>query len=279
MVHEKKREKILITVKTYPTLSGKYDELVCTAGFQEDGSWVRIYPIPFRKKSYEEQYKKYDWIEIDLIKNTSDFRPESYRPYSHDSEIKILENIGTGKNRDWAVRKEIVLQNVYEDMSVLIEEAKDKKVCTSLAVFKPTKILDFTVEKVAREWDKKKIEMLKANHDQGGLFENPEDPFEVVDKLPYKFKYVFEDCNANISRMMIEDWEIGQLYWNTLRRHEGDEGMAIEDVRRRYFDDFAKTKNLYFYLGTTQVHHFRARNPFVIIGTFHPPYTKQTSLF
>ncbi|CAN5301166.1 hypothetical protein BH23BAC3_BH23BAC3_18800 [soil metagenome] len=33
MVHEKKREKILITVKTYPTLSGKYDELVCTAGF------------------------------------------------------------------------------------------------------------------------------------------------------------------------------------------------------------------------------------------------------
>jgi hypothetical protein len=25
--------KVLITVKTYPTLSEKYDELVCTAGF------------------------------------------------------------------------------------------------------------------------------------------------------------------------------------------------------------------------------------------------------
>jgi hypothetical protein len=120
MANEKKREKILITVKTYPTLSGKYDELVCTAGFREDGSWVRIYPIPFRKKAYEERYSKYDWIEVDLIKNTSDFRPESYRPYSHDSEIKILKNIGTGKKRDWAVRKEIVLQNVYNNMSVLI---------------------------------------------------------------------------------------------------------------------------------------------------------------
>lgn len=58
--------KVLVTVKTYPTLSCKYEELVCTAGFREDSSWVRIYPIQFRKKSYDQQYKKYDWIEIDL---------------------------------------------------------------------------------------------------------------------------------------------------------------------------------------------------------------------
>ena len=41
--------KVLITVKTYPTLSAKYDELVCTAGFKEDGTWIRLYPVPFRK--------------------------------------------------------------------------------------------------------------------------------------------------------------------------------------------------------------------------------------
>jgi len=35
--------KILISVKTYPTLSEKYDELVCTAGFKEDGSKTHIY--------------------------------------------------------------------------------------------------------------------------------------------------------------------------------------------------------------------------------------------
>jgi hypothetical protein len=39
------KEKILITVKAYPTLSGKYGELVCIAGIREDGSWVRIYPM------------------------------------------------------------------------------------------------------------------------------------------------------------------------------------------------------------------------------------------
>ena len=62
------KTKVLITVKTYPAISSKYDELVCTAGFLEDGSWIRIYPIQFRRKSFEEQYRKYDWIEIDLVK-------------------------------------------------------------------------------------------------------------------------------------------------------------------------------------------------------------------
>ena len=84
------KTKVLITVKTYPTLSAKYDELVCTAGFKEDGKWIRIYPVPFRKKSYNQQYKKYDWIEVDLIKNTSDFRPDSFRPKSIESEIKRI---------------------------------------------------------------------------------------------------------------------------------------------------------------------------------------------
>ncbi|MYF20247.1 MAG: hypothetical protein F4218_06430 [Synechococcus sp. SB0677_bin_5] len=32
-------------VKTYPTLSQKYGETVCTAGVREDGSWMRLYPL------------------------------------------------------------------------------------------------------------------------------------------------------------------------------------------------------------------------------------------
>jgi hypothetical protein len=43
------KERILITVKTYPTLSRKYGETVCTAGIRPDGSWVRLYPVPFRR--------------------------------------------------------------------------------------------------------------------------------------------------------------------------------------------------------------------------------------
>jgi len=269
--------KVLIAVKTYPTISTKYDELVCTAGFREDGTWIRIYPIQFRKKSYNEQYKKYDWIELDLVKNYSDFRPESYRPYSHDSEIKIVGHVDTTNN--WAERKKFVLGKIYYNLSELIAEAKNKNICTSLAIFKPSAILDFEIKEVERDWDKNKLAKLDAERLQMNLFAQPENPFEVVRKLPYKFIYVFTDNQGKESRMMIEDWEIGQLYWNCLSKHEGDELKAIKDVKNKYFDDFAKTKDLHFYLGTTQLHHYVSHNPFIIIGTFTPKIDTQVSLF
>lgn len=266
--------KVLITVKTYPTLSAKYDELVCTAGFREDGTWIRIYPVPFRKKTYNEQYKKYDWIEVDLVKNDGDFRPESYRPYSHDSEIKIVGHIDTEQN--WEERKNICLGKIYYNLAELIAEAKDKNLGTSLAVFKPTEILDFTAEPTEKNWDKDKLAKLS----QLNLFEtSTEGKFEVVKKLPYKFSYVFKDNQGKKSQLMIEDWETGQLYWNCLARHEGNEEKAIADVRKKYLDDFAKTKDLHFFLGTTQQYHNVAPNPFIIIGTFHPKKEIQPRLF
>jgi hypothetical protein len=266
--------RVLITVKTYPTLSVKYDELVCTAGFREDGTWIRIYPVPFRKKAYHEQYKKYDWIEVDLVKNESDSRPESYRPYSQDSEIKIVGHIDTEHN--WEERKNICLGKIYYNLAELIGEAKDKNLGTSLAVFKPTEILDFTAEPTEKDWDKDKL----AKLNQLNLFETShEGKFEVVKKLPYKFSYVFKDNQGKKSQLMNEDWETGQLYWNCLARHEGDEAKAIADVRKKYIDDFAKTKDLHFFLGTTQQYHNVAPNPFIIIGTFHPKKEIQPRLF
>jgi hypothetical protein len=250
--------KVLNTVKTYPTLSAKYDELVCTAGFREDGTWIRLYPVPFRKKSY----------------NTSDFRPESFRPNSIDTEIKVIGHIDTANN--WEERRKICLGKIYHNLTELIAEAKNKNIGTSLAVFKPTEILDFTAELVDREWDKDKL----AKLNQLNLFEtNKEGKFEVVQKLPYKFKFHFKDNQGTLSHMMIEDWETGQLYQNCLARHEGDEEKAIVDVRKKYFDDFAKTKDLHFFLGTTAQFHSVAPNPFIIIGTFQPKIELQGSLF
>ncbi len=262
--------KVLITVKTYPTISSKYDELVCTAGFREDGTWVRIYPVPFRKRAYTEQYKKYDWIELDLVKNTSDFRPESFRPSTLETEINVGGHIDTSRN--WEERKKVCLGKIYYNLSELIAEAKDKNIGTSLAVFKPSEILDFYAEPVEREWSSKQ----KAALAQQNLFETK---FEVVKKLPYKFKFRFKDDQGKESNMMIEDWETGQLFWNCLSRHEGNEQKAIQDVRKKYFDDFAMTKDLHFYLGTTQKNHYVSHNPFMIIGTFHPKVESQMKLF
>lgn len=270
------KTRVLITVKTYPTLSGKYDELVCTAGFREDGTWIRIFPVQFRQKSYAEQYSKYQWIEVDLVKNEKDFRPESFRPVSHDTEIKIVGEIKPD-GESWDERRKFVLNNVFYNLSELIGQAKDKSVRTSLAVFKPKEILDFVIEPTEREWDKNKVQLLQ----QYKLFETASvEKFEVVKKMPYKFSYKFTDAEERESTLMIEDWEIGQLYWNCLKRHEGDEIMACIDVKKKYFDDFVKKKDLYLFLGTTLEFHARnAPNPFIIIGTFYPKHQTQFGLF
>lgn len=268
--------KVLIVAKTYPTISVKYDELVCTAGFKEDGTWIRIYPIQFRKKTYEQQYSKYDWVEIDLVKNEKDFRPESFRPYSENSEIKKVGQIASDGGA-WNERRKFVLSNFYTNLTDLIEDAKNKEKYISLAVFKPNKIIDFKVEEVEREWDKDKLEALN----QLGLFESVKDgKFEVVKKLPYKFSYFFKDEKGKESTLMIEDWEIGQLYWKCLAKHEGNETLACEDIRKKYFDNFTKRKDIYFFMGTSLKHHAAgAKNPFMIISIFYPNFISQIPLF
>ncbi len=206
--------KILVVVKTYPAISKKYDEIVCTAGIREDGKWIRIYPIPFRKLDYYNRFHKYDWIELELTKNKKDFRPESYRPVDYQN-FKIVGKLKSDGDT-WEERRKFVLKNVYTDMSALIADAKDKSKKTSLAVFKPQSILDFSSEPVEREWAAEKLQSLKDSYAQASLFENENEediePFEVVDKLPYKFKFEFTDEKKKQSSLMIEDWEIGMLY-------------------------------------------------------------------
>lgn len=273
--------KVLIAVKTYPAISTKYGETVCTAGITEEGKWIRIYPLPFRKINRENRFKKYEWIELELRRNTNDFRPESYRPINYQ-EIKTIGEIKSDGDT-WDERRKIVLRKVYTNLEQLIAEAKDKNICTSLATFKPKKILDFTYEKTDREWGTKQIQYLESEKQQANLFESEEEDeienFEVVDKVPYKFKFKFMDDTGKTSNLMIEDWEIGMLYWNCLKTHNGNEQLACEDVKKKYFDDFAKTKDYYFFLGTTKLNHYVSHNPFVIIGDFRPKYITQLGLF
>jgi len=262
--------KILIAIKTYPTLSETYDELVCTAGFKEDGSWIRVYPIPYRKLNFSDRYKKWQWVEMDVVRNTKDFRKESYRPTNIENEFRLGEVLDTKNN--WAKRKQIVLKNVRYNMSELISEAKNKRIGTSLAVLKPKEIKNFIWEPCEREWNKKKLETVLANQAQGSLFDKTEaeEIFKVSRKVPYTFSYVFTSEDDSERTLMIEDWEVGMLYWNCLKAANGNESVACQKVKEKYFDDFAKRRDLYFLLGTTKRFHNTSPNPFIIIGTFHP---------
>lgn len=265
----KQQERIYIAVKTYPTISEKYAELVCTAGVREDGSWVRLYPMPFRLLNDEQQYPKYTWIQAEIERNYSDFRPESFRPI-----LSSIRREQVNKNIDWDERRKILFKNkeIYTNKRRLILKAKDKLNPISLALFKPTKIIDFIIEKDTREWDAKKLSSLQEHSRQLNFtqtIEEIEKEFRVVQKMPYKFSYQFEDDEGNRSKLMIEDWEIGSLYFNCLKFYN-DEKIAISKVKEKYLDYFS-TKDIYFILGTTLKNHYVSKNPFIIIGVFYPP--------
>lgn len=271
-------ERILITVKTYPTLSRKHGETVCTAGIREDGSWVRLYPVPFRRLNEEEQYRKFDWIELDLRKSTSDPRPETYHPTDAKS-IQAVDHLDT-KNA-WQARSNALKRvAVYERLQPLLDGAKANTI--SLAMFKPTRIVDFFWEPCERNWDDAKVAAMREMASQGELFADEEwrQTFRLMPKLPYNFSYRFEDADGRRSELQVLDWEAGQLFHNCLRDAQGDEYMALAKVKQKYLDAFLKT-DLHFFLGTMKGFHGFSPNPWVIIGVVpipHPPAREQLEL-
>jgi hypothetical protein len=271
------KERILVTVKTYPTLSRKYGETVCTAGMREDGSWVRMYPVPFRRLEEVQQYKKFDWLECRLERNKSDPRPETFRPLDQE-ELKAVDHMSTAD--EWRERRKLLLQTarVYDRLDLLIAGAKENKM--SLAVFKPTVVHDFIWEAEERDWDKAKLANMRALYSQLDFFSDNSwrNTFVVIPKLPYSFSYKFTDVAGKSSELQILDWEVGALYWNCLRSEDGNERRALEKVRAKYLDEFL-TKDLHFFLGTTQEFHFTAPNPWVIIGVLPIPKQSQLGLF
>lgn len=234
-------------------------------------------PLSFllgQRQSGKMESFKYTWLELGLNRRKDDFRPESYSPANYDfKDLIIGERIDTKNN--WALRKELCLKKVYTNLEHLINDSKAPQ-NTSLATFKPSAITHFEIENDDREWKNEWKELRK----QGDLFSQEKSPEILIRKLPYKFYYRFTDDAGKSSRLMIEDWEIGQLYWNCLAAAEGNEQIALEKVRQRYQQEFTMNKEIYLFLGTTMQWHLkRAPNPFVIIGVFYPKRESQMRLF
>lgn len=269
-------ERILVTVKTYPTLSTKYGETVCTAGVRPDGSWVRIYPVPFRRLSEEQQYKKFDWLELPLLRSTSDPRPETFRP----AEGANFNAVGHVETRDkWRERRELILGKcrIYTSLQSLIDDAKAN--VASLAVFRPARVIELRVEPDEPDWAPERVAAIRNLHSQQDLFEDNawRETFRLIPKIPWKWSYRFEDEAGKASELQILDWELGALYWNCRRTAKGDETVALAKVRQKYFDEFLNT-DLHFFVGTTQQWHQIAPNPWVIIGVFPIPHQRQLGL-
>jgi len=234
--------------------------------------------VPFRRLDQEQQYKKFDWIECQLVRNAKDRRPESFRPFD---QLDLQTPVGhVGTDNCWRERRQRILKmaRVYDSLDEIIAGAKANTM--SLAIFKPSQILDFVWKAEDREWPTDKVIQLQNAANQPDLFTDNawRDTFKIVNRLPYSFSYRFKDANGRKSNLQIIDWETGALYWNCLHDADGDEQQALKKVRQKYMDEFLKT-DLHFFMGTLFQFHSVSPNPWLIVGVLPIPFEKQIDLF
>lgn len=252
--------KVLITVKTAPIPSQKYDELVCTAGVTEAGDFIRLYPVNFRDLPYDQQYRKYQWILVNAEKHKGrDTRKESYRP-----DCETLQPFGEPiptKHGDWSDRARYALAKKAESLEELVvRQAADK---TSLGIFKPKKIHDLIVKTADAEW---KAEF-KAELRQARIWETRANTLEPPRKMPFKLQYRFDcdDAKCRGHQMMIEDWEVSALYWNLIDKGATPQ-EAVDGVKKKFLDQMCgPNKDTHFFVGTVLAH-----GTWVVIGVFWP---------
>jgi hypothetical protein len=209
-----------------------------------------LYPIRFR--NIKEQYKKYQWIDVEVAKHPSDSRLESYYL---TGPIRLGNIIGT--DHGWQERKNIVLAGGFTDICTL-KRNKDNNI--SLAIVKPSRIIDFYWKPAARKWEQKVLAFMKQHQ----LFESGTKPLE---KIPFYFKYHFycytPHCHGH--RLMIEDWETMQLFRKMRDEYGVNEGL--KKVKEKFFDQMCDpSRDVYFFVGT----HYRWKT-WMILGVFYPP--------
>jgi hypothetical protein len=262
----------LIIAKTYPELSSKYGETVCTAAVDELGSLYRLYPIPFRYLAGDQRFRRYQWITATVRKSGKDLRPESY---SVEASSLVLGQVVSADRDEWRRREDIVFKNPssqFSKMSELQDAQRTKGV--SLALIYPSRIVSVTIKKRDKEDEGsflEKLKALKASNEakasQLQLFEESV-PIEMR-KLEYLaericVEWVCADRDCAGHGMQILDWEICEL-----ARREGSEAarLKVETILD------LNTHRSAFVLGN--FHMFQ--QSFAIIVLWYPK--KQPSLF
>ena len=260
------KQRILMTVLTYPHPSEKHKELVCTAGITEDGRWIRLYPIDYRYRAKSQRFRKYQWIEVEVEKVPAgkDKRPESYRPIL-DSIRLIGENIGT--DHEWRERRQIIDSMPHKTLNQWKADWEVDR--TSLGIVRPTEVLDLEIRNATDASWKPKWQQFMS---QLTLFEPPPKPLR---KIPYEFRYKFRcEGSDQIHTAMCEDWELGVLFLRQADKHGSDEAAA-DDVKKKFFDDLCHaSKDTRFFMGTRHPY-----NTWLVLGVFYPPKIKQPGLF
>lgn len=256
--------EILILCKTYPSPSARYAETSCVAGMDAEGKLIRLYPVPFRLISDEKQFRKWQWIRARVSKSPNDHRPESHKVFV--DTIQCAGESITTKN-DWRERRDLLSKvPVFDDFEAVRKARANQG--TTLALLRPSRILGLDIKEAdSPDWTEEERAKLMRLQQQGDLFdESDSSSIRLLRKLPFDFhyRYVCDTPSGQVEyRHKLVDWEVGALYWNSIKSTSANWQDAM---RKRLETDFAK-RDLMFLMGT--IHRFP--DQWLIISLIYPP--------
>jgi hypothetical protein len=255
-------KKALIVVRTYPTPAKNGAEVSCTAAITEDGEWLRLFPVPWRYLSAEQQFRRYQWIEATVTK-ASDARPESYK--LTQSGIRILtEPLPT--TNDWQARREIIEPLRAHCLCCLMKE-RDANGRPTLGIFRPRNIESLIITPDQADWSPAQRAILE----QGHLFAKK--PKHQLEKIPFKFQYKFfcDEDHCSGHTIICTDWEMAES-WRSWKSDYGDKWE--EKFRQRFEEEMIHKYDTHFFVGTIHQH----PGTWIIVGLFYPPRIVQSRL-
>ena len=260
MIPGGQRRRILVVVKTYPNPSQSYVETVCCAGVDLDtGSWVRMYPITFRRLA-DKKFAKYQLITCAVGRPRGDNRPESLRVDQDTIEL-VGEPMAAG-DHGWRRRMASLPRP-----SRSLEEIQDaqRRDGTSLGMFRPKEI-ERLVKRKAKPWNERQRTALRQQ--RLGLGEAELAELADLEQIPWSFAYEFtcDDDRCGGHELGILDWEIGASYRQWSRLY----GDRWEDKLRQRYEIELPARDLHFVVGNLA----RRRRTFEIIGLLRPPRPK-----
>ncbi|MFV5214616.1 hypothetical protein ACLIIZ_12915 [Azonexus caeni] len=257
------RKTVLILCKTYPSPSASYVETSCVAGMEHTGKLIRLFPVPFRLVSDEQQFRKWQWITARVRKTREDNRPESHR-ISVDT-IELLGEPLSPRN-EWGERRQAIAPLQIFTSFAALDAARETR-GISLGLLRPQRLIDLLITSAdTPEWTPEEKAKLMQAQTQGSLFDQHDEQksLKLLKKLPFDFHYVYaceSDGIVTTHKHKLVDWEAGALFWNVHRKQDWQKLF-----RQKYLVEFS-TKDLLFLMGT--IHRFPKQ--WLIVGVIYPP--------
>ena len=261
--------RVLITVKTSPQPSATYGDTVCVAGIRLGGGkpeWIRLYPIPFRYLDSDQQFHKYDIIDLVVRRRDKDPRKESYSP--EWASIRVTDHLD-----DWKQRAPIMNDVDVTTACQLRADTVSNPNGPSLgfAEVKDVVALNFELHPGWTTAERVKIANAMEQVDLFGDLASP--PKLEAPRFKVKYRYTCRDAGCTGHDGQILDWELTELQRHL--KHDSD-AEAQRKITAKFLTMMCDPKRqTRFFLGNFEA--AIKRDKFSVLGIYYPPRTLAAS--